>query len=71
MTKVDQPQMELDFHFIRRCILSCSNKFQIECGHAMLHLFRQKYANDPELKDHEDVLLLTIQEKETELSLDA
>lgn len=60
--------MNKDYQWVRQCIASCINLFQLDGCHTLLYLYRQKY---PDLKEDYNNLLSEIQGKETFISVDA
>lgn len=62
--------MEKDFLWIRQCILSCTNRFQLDCCYKLVELFLEKNIDEPKVKQDYSDLLTTLTNKETLLSID-
>ncbi len=62
--------MSEDFIFVRGCIVSCKNSWQLECCRIMMQLFEQKHKDDPEMKRNYLSLLDAYNERNTFLNPD-
>lgn len=60
-----------DFQWVRSCINSSQNYWQIDSSHTLILLFKVKYRLLKEMDTMYDDLLIALTERETSLSVDA